>query len=445
MRITRNKQMRTAAATLAAVGLLLAGCSSPSGSSPNDPGGSANGGKLSVWFPGSDKTEIDLVTKKIAPAFEKDTGAKLEVTFVDWGDLSTKLNAAFAAGTAPDVFGHGPAAVADFVANDRLTSLDDDVAKMSDAERKDLAATLPGGQVGGTQYLIPLSIQGDLIMYNAKDFTDAGLDPDTPPTTWEDVRADAIKLTKRDGGGEITRSGLLVPSQAIARQQTFASLLLSEGGKQLDDAGAKATFNSPEGVKAMDFFTSLFNGTDAVSANLGADYLNAPAAQQPLGLGTASMAVLSPNAMLQIKKLHPELDLRVMAPPKFAGAEQGHYLGGAGPGLMINKDSKNSGLAWKFIQYMISKDTSTEYTQGIGAVPPRASAVDTAYVAESPVLSAFVKDAPQFVPNPNVAGWVQVRDVMDKAIEQALNKKESAKDALDQAASKTDSILGANG
>ena len=47
--------------------------------------------------------------------------------------------------------------------------------------------------------------------------------------------------------------------------------------------------------------------------------------------------------------------------------------------------------------------------------------------------------------NPNVGGWVQVRDVMDKYLEQALNKTTSSKDALKQAAADADDILKANG
>src|SRR5688572_19020900 len=132
-----------------AVLLLLAGCGLGGGGT--QPSKSA-GNSLTVWFPGTNKTEIDLVTATIVPKFEKETGAKVTVTFLDWPDLSTKLNAAFAAGSAPDIFGHGPAAVADFVKNDRLEPLTAYVAKLSRQDRDDLANALPGGQVGGTQY-----------------------------------------------------------------------------------------------------------------------------------------------------------------------------------------------------------------------------------------------------------------------------------------------------
>lgn len=447
MQAMRRHRLFTGTVTIAAVSaFILAGCAGPTAGSGTSPGAApTEGGKISVWFPGTDPTEIALVTKKIVPNFEKATGAQVSVTYVDWSNISTKLNAAFAAGTAPDVFGHGPAAVADFVTNKRIEPLTTYIQQLSEKDRSDMSSALQGGQVNGVQYLVPLSMQGSLIMYNAADFTAAGLDPNKPPTTWEGVRAAAKQLTKRDASGAITRSGLLLPSQPIGRQQTFAALLLSNGGTQLNKEQTAAAFDSQQGVAALDYFTSLFNGPDAVSAGLGANYINAPTAQQPIVLDTASMEFQTPNGMQQIVAANPKMDLRVMMPPKFEGADKGYAMGGAGPGLMINADSKHKALAWKFIQYMIAPDTSVEYTQGIGAVPPRSSAAETSYVKDSPILKAFVKAAPQFVPNPNVPGWVQIRDTMDKYLEQALNKKMSSKDALTQAAAAVDKILKANG
>jgi multiple sugar transport system substrate-binding protein len=209
MDVTRTARLlrRTAAAaTVAVAAVALSGCSTGAASD------GADGEKtLTVWMPGNNQTEIDLVTDTIVPAFEKETGATVEVTYVDWADISTKLNSAFAAGTAPDLFGHGPAAAADFVANDRILNLDDYVADLDQADRDDLATALAGGTVDGSQYLMPLSLQGYLVMYDADAFTAAGLDPDAPPTTWEELQDAARKLTERDASGTITRSGFLMP------------------------------------------------------------------------------------------------------------------------------------------------------------------------------------------------------------------------------------------
>ena len=436
---TRSASARAAVGLAAVSAILLSGCAAAA--EPEAAQEGFEGQTLTVWFPGTNQVEIDLVTGPLKDKFEAETGATLDVTFVDWGDLSTKLNAGFAAGTAPDVFGHGPAAVADFAINGRLEPLDDYVAGLEQADIDDLSAALPGGTVGGVQYLMPLSMQGNLIVYDAADFEEAGLDPDAPPTTWEEVREAAEALTIRDASGTITRSGLLLPSQPIGRQQTFAALIASAGGSQLTDDDLESAFASPEGEKALEFYAGLYAGDDAVSYPLGADYINAPAAQQPLVLDTASMTMQTPNGANQIIAAAPELDLRIMDAVPFEGVDEGYTLGGSGPGLILNADSEVKDLGWAFIEYMISPEISAEYVQGIGGVPTRASAADTDYVQNSPVLQAFVANSSNFLPNPNVPGWVQVRDALDKYLEQALNGVTSAADALAAASPEIDSIL----
>ncbi len=441
--ISRKRTTAAGIGMLVAAALALTGCSGGSGTSSD--GGSGSSKHLTVWFPGNDPNESKYVEQTMVPKFEKETGAKVDVTFVDYTNLSPKLNAAFAAGSAPDVFGHGAAAVADFVKNDRIEPLDDDVAKLSASDRKDLADALAGAKVDGKQYMIPLQMQGWLLMYNKKDFTEAGLDPATPPTTWEDVKADAEKLTKRDGSGKITRSGLLLQTEATGRQQSFATLIASAGGSQLNTKGTKASFDSAAGVKALQYFVSLYQGSDAVAANLGQDYLNQPTAQQPLVTGDAAMTIQTAQGASKIAAAYPDGDWGIIQPPKFEGQSEGYAFGGSGPGMMINKDSKNKTLAWKFIEFMIDPANYNGYIKTIGGVPNRSSALSTPYVKDSPVLGAWLKASGQWVPNPNVPNWVQARDTLDKYLEQALNKVVTPKQALKQAASQVDGILSANG
>ncbi len=418
----------------------LSACS-PSGDTKSGP--ETSGDKtLTVWFPGTDPGESKMVEDTLVPEFEKQTGAKVSVTYVDYANLDQKLSAAFAAGTAPDVFGHGPAAAADLVTNGRIVDLDSLVAKLSASDRKDLAAALTGGKVGGKQYLMPLQMSGAVLAYDKADFTAAGLDPDDPPTTWDGVLKDAQKLTVRDASGKITRSGLLLASDAGGgREQSFATLIAGAGGTLVNEKKGTASFDSAAGKKALNYFVNLYQGKDAVSTGLGVTYTaNAPA-QQPLVLDSASITNLNANGVAKIMQADPDLQIGIIPPLKFDGVDHGAAFGGAGPGLMLNADSKQQSLGWKFIQFMLGKDVNLQYVKSFGGIPVRASAASSDYVASSPVLSAVVKYADDFVPNPNVPGWVQARDVMDTHLEQALNKKTSVADTLSSMATDVDGVL----
>ena len=396
--------------------------------------------KLVVWFPGTNQTEIDLVTETIVPQFEEETGSDVEVTFADWGDLSTKLSAAFAAGTAPDVFGHGPAAIADYSVTERVEPLDDYIAELDPAEVEDLSAALPGGQVDGVQYLVPLSMQGNMLIYDADAFTEVGLDPENPPQTWEEIYAAAEKLTVKDGNA-IVRSGLMLPTHPIGGQQAFANLLLGAGGSQLSKDGTTAAMNSPEGELALNYLVDMFAGTNPVTGNLGENFMDSAPAQQPVVTGDAAIQLTVAPRATDIMAVDPERDFRIMPVPRFDSTETGYALGGAGAGLMISSDSPNKDLAWKFIEYMIEPEVSEQYTSGIGAVPTRLSAMDSEYAQSSPVVQAWLEALPQFTPNPNVPGWVQARDTMAGYIEQALHGQLTTKEALSQMETAVDDTL----
>ena len=60
--------------------------------------------------------------------------------------------------------------------------------------------------VDGTQYAMPFNTSGPVLYYNKKAFTAAGLDPERPPATLDEVRAAAEKL-KATGAVSGRRSG----------------------------------------------------------------------------------------------------------------------------------------------------------------------------------------------------------------------------------------------
>ncbi|GAA4043570.1 ABC transporter substrate-binding protein [Nonomuraea soli] len=417
--------------TAGLLALVLTACSSaaPSGGQPP--------GKLTVWFPGNSEAEMKLVKESIVPAFEKASGADVEVTYVDWAELSPKLNAAFAAGTAPDVIGHGVAATADLAANDRIEDLTPYVAKLEG--RADLAAALPGGQVGGKQYIVPLIMTLRMIVYSGADFKAAGLDPEVPPETWQDVRAAAEKLTEREGD-KIVKAGLVLPSNPIGIQQSYGTLLWSNGGEFLSPDGKKATLDTPQALASLEFFAGLYQGASAVDNTLGATWANSPPAEQPIVTGAAAMQLSNAGDIVKYQAAAPDRDLRLMPPPGFHGHGP-RAFGGPANGLMINKDSRQKDTAWQFIAHMMGADTSLSYAEALGALPVRASSVDSPYIGQNAELRKAVEALPVNHANPNVPGWVRMRDAMGKSLEMALHGKLPAAEALKRATADVDKII----
>src|SRR5215467_11884477 len=56
-------------------------------------------------------------------------------------------------------------------------------------------------QINGKLYSMPWNVSTPLLYYSRDAFAAAGLDPGKPPQTLDEIRADAVKLTKKDASG----------------------------------------------------------------------------------------------------------------------------------------------------------------------------------------------------------------------------------------------------
>lgn len=134
----------------------------------------------------------------------------------------------------------------------------------------------------GQYYVFPSAYMGDLLMYNRKHFEEVGLDPDNPPTTWDELIAVAKKLTKTDASGNITRAGF-VPGD----QFPFLTYTYQLGGniiKIKEDGTRVANMNSPEVLEAFKFLTDFYTKHDVITPEFP-DFVEA------IGTESASMTI----------------------------------------------------------------------------------------------------------------------------------------------------------
>ncbi|MBE3574252.1 MAG: ABC transporter substrate-binding protein [Firmicutes bacterium] len=382
---------------------------------------------------GNDQKFMDTVNTQLLPAFEKKyPKIDLQITFVPWETLSVKLATAFAGGMAPDVFMHGAAATAGFAATGRVEPLDSLIAKMPDA--RDFGSTLEQGNYYGKHYMIPVFGAGRLLMYRADEFKEAGLNPDEPPATWEEFRNAAIKLAIRRGN-QIVREGIDLPTSGIDAQQIFACFLWQAGGSFFNRDYTRVTFNDAHGVEALQFLANLIQKDKVADTSINLGQGNVP----PIATNQVAMLFAVPGDVAQVKTYAPGIYKEIRVAPPLKNKEQWTFYSFSG--MFMSKTSKHKEDAWKVMEFFSSPEALEKINASMGTLPPRRSLAKAPAFASDPNIRAFVESMQYARGNPNIAQWVQIRDILSRYLEQALYGRMTPKAALDQAAKEADALL----
>ncbi|MCI9534926.1 MAG: sugar ABC transporter substrate-binding protein [Lachnospiraceae bacterium] len=209
-------------------------------------GGKEEGGVLtvSIW----DNNQLPGV-KEIVGDFTEKTGIQVEVQMVPWDQYWTLLEAGAQGGTLPDVFWMHSNYSQKFMSNDMLLDLTDkvansDVIKMENYY-EDIAELY---QFNGKIYGIPKDYDTIGLWYNKTMFDEAGIDYPDETWTWDTMAEAAKKLTKEDG----SQYGFASP--ASYNQDGYYNLIYSMGGSVLSEDKAKSCWDSPETIKAMNWW-----------------------------------------------------------------------------------------------------------------------------------------------------------------------------------------------
>ncbi|MFI6858430.1 extracellular solute-binding protein [Streptomyces sp. NPDC050421] len=123
-----------------------------------------------------------------------------------------------------------------YVNDKSVPALKDIQPQVIDVARKD-----------GKLYALPTSNYTMGLMINRKLFTQAGLDPDTPPATWDEVRTAAKKIAGLGKG----IAGFGEYSAGNNGGWHFAATQYGLGGDVVDASGKKAAFNDATGKQVL--------------------------------------------------------------------------------------------------------------------------------------------------------------------------------------------------
>ncbi|MEV0618129.1 extracellular solute-binding protein [Nonomuraea sp. NPDC050404] len=190
------------------------------------------------------------VQNKIVAEFTQKTGIKVKLVGVDEDQFSQTLTAAAAADDLPDVIGATQlASVRELEANELLDT--ETPGKVVDQLGRDTFSprALELNTSGGKLLAVPSDGWAQLILYRKDLFEKAGLQP---PDTYEALEAAAAKLNT---GGVAGITLAIAPKDGFTAQ-SFEHVALANGCQLVDSSG-NITLDSPQCVRAFDFYSKL--------------------------------------------------------------------------------------------------------------------------------------------------------------------------------------------
>jgi len=281
---------------------------------------------------------------------------------------------------------------------------------------------------------IPYQISTPLFYYNKAMFKEAGLDPETPPATWDEVIAYAKKLTLKDASGNVKRYGLGFPD---SNQWMLQSWTLTNGGNLASDDGTTVFFNSREVIESVETWVTLVNELQVsirhrMYGKLASDFIAGQVAMMYNSTGSLSFVRKSANfdfgaAFLPRKKRN--------AVP----------LGGAHMFIFNKTSPERRKAAWQFIKWMSSPENAARWSIASGYIATRKSSLEVPemkeYTSKFPEALVALRQLQFSYPWWTVYEWGKVTKALQTQLADAVDGRRKPSEAMARAQEQADKIL----
>lgn len=300
----------------------------------------------------------------------------------------------------------------------------------------------------GNMLSMPFNSSTPILYYNKNVFEKAGLDPNTPPRTWEDVESFSKKIMESGAAkcGFTTGwiSWVQLENFSAWHNQPIGTLENGFGG-----LGSELTVNGPVQVRHWSNLKKwqdegLFQYGGPVGGNDAppkfysqecAIYMNS----------SASRAGVIANAK--------DFDVGYGMLPYYsdvAGAPQNSIIGGATLWVLQGRPAEEYKAVADFFNYLSSAEVQADWSQFSGYLPITQAAYDLGksqgFYEKNPGTEVSIQQITLNPPTANSKGlrfgnYVQIRTIIDEEFQALLGGQKDAQGALDAVVSRGNQLL----
>ncbi|AZO96403.1 ABC transporter substrate-binding protein [Halocella sp. SP3-1] len=367
----------------------------------------------------------------------------IEVTPIyagNYDDTMQKVQTAVMSGTPPDLAVLEISELHTMISMNATISLDKYIQQEEAGFLEQyFAAFLENGQYESKQYTIPFQRSTPVLYWNKEYFAEkadelraAGLDPDSPPESWDELIGYGKVLTDR----QKNKWGLIIPGgwndwilEGFARQNN---------AQLMNNLGTKVYFNDDKVLEAVQLWYDMANKYKVMPpqvrtwAGSPADFVG----------GASAMLYNSTGALTYIKKSAP-FDFGVAFMPK--NKRYGAAVGGGDFHIFRGISKEKQDAAWEFIKFMTLPENAGHWSRESGYIAVRKESW------ELPVMKDYIKAVPEMLVakeqlkyahrKMSSVNYQQIREILTNYLDAVIEGKMKAKEAMDFAQKEAMNVL----
>jgi multiple sugar transport system substrate-binding protein len=339
----------------------------------------------------------------IADAFHKaNPKITVKVKTVNWNDFDNQIQTAVQNHQQPDI------TEGDYFANYAQEGL---LYKAGDvlSNPSNLVPVFANlGSYKGTQYGIPFTTSSRTLFYNKKLFAQAGIT--SAPQTWDDVKADALKIKA------LGKIGYGLPLGSEEAQAETLLWMLGNGGNFQDKSG-NWTIDSAQNVETFDYLKALVK-SGATEPNPGSKNrtdLWKQFAQGGMGMINGSPALIP---IIQSGKVLQDSDWTSVAIPGKTGPLSSTLGVCDFTAAFKNGGTSKQAAIKKFLDFAYQDKYQIQFDKEYSLLPATTSAVNS--LQSDQTFAPFLKALPNAVQYPSDTAWAAVKTQIQQTIGTAI-------------------------
>ena len=377
------------------------------------------------------ETRVTAMNQLIEEFQKANPGIRVKHQHFPYGQYRAKVATAIPAGEGPDVVQLFYGWLDDYVRASLLRPLSADAFDPATVDK----AFFPSVQAmkrDGKYYGMPTAVRSLALIWNKKLFSEAGLNPDQPPTTLDAYVEMAKKLTKRDAAGNLLIEGTTMAPEGQDLGWYREGLVRQFGGRPYSDDTRKVEYNSPAGVNAMTWYTDLIKVHKVGEVGF--------MQEQPAAF-RAGKAALSVDGSFRVGAYSNTKDL------EFGVGElpvhnniRSNYASYWVNGISAKAAGAKLEAAQKFLAFVTTADAMNLWLKVVGELPARIDAAMRPENASHPHFGPFIKGL-EYAVATRFVQEDQQRQVLMDAIDRIRLQNQPVPQSVAQAAQEEQALL----